>query len=260
MAPSEQPYRPPVLSHPRDGVFPVPLPGSPLADQPRAVSALLAFDEGLNLLIGRPALFGLLPCGVLVLRLAILLLALLAASAFGFDWWMWQTLGQSPFRLPEGTWAAFALVVAALIAAEHATIHLLLACLPRSLRGQPWRLDEVFTAKTLCATALLRFATYVAVGVGLILLGLGTALALPLVLAPFYAADRGLGIFAACHRSSAIVLRHFGTVLLFEFISWGLLLCGLLLCGVGLFPAYVVVTASRAALYEQLTGAMPTHR
>jgi len=136
----------------------------------------------------------------------------------------------------------------------------LLACLPRSLRQEPWRLREVFVPRTLLVAAVVRLTTYVALGAGLLVLGVGSTLALPLVLAPFFVADKGLGVFAACARSGTLVLRHFGTVLLFEFVSLGLLLCGLLLCGVGIVPAYVLVTAGRAALYEQLTSAAPPLR
>jgi uncharacterized membrane protein len=197
---------------------------------------------------------------VLLLRSAILVALLLAASAYGFDWWIWQTMGRSPFQLPEGTWTLFSMALTAVAVAEHAAIHLLLVCLPRSMRREPWQLQAVFTPTTLLVSAAVRWITYLALGVGLLLLGIGTLLALPLVLAPYYAADQGLGVFAACARSSTLVLRHFGTVLLFEFVSLGLLLCGFLLCGVGFVPAYVLVTAGRAALYEQLTGAMSTQR
>lgn len=248
------------MSHATDGAFPPPSIGSPLAAQPRAIGALIALDEGLNLIIARPALYGLLPCAVLGLRSVVLLLLLLAAGAYGFDWWTWQTMGRSLFELPEGAWSAFALVIAGLLAAEHASIHFLLACLPRSLRQQRGSLRDVFTADKLLSTLLVRLVTYLALGVGFAMLGVGSALALPLVLAPFYAADQGLGVGSAIARSSKVVLGHFGTVLLFEFVSLGLLVCGFLLCGVGLLPAYVLVTAGRAALYDQLSRAMPTQR
>lgn len=254
------PYRPPVLSHPRDGVFPEPTSGSPLLAQPRAIGALIAFDAGMNLLIARPAAYGLLPVVIVLLRLALLGLLLLAASAWGFDWWAWTTLGQSPFQLPEGTWTTFGLVVGALAVAEHAALHFLLVALPRSLRHQEWPLRSAFTWRALALTALVRLVTYLALGVGFSMFGVGTLLALPLVLSPYLVADKGLGVFAACARSSTLVLRHFGTALLFEFVSLGLLLCGLLLCGVGLIPAYVLVTAGRAALYEQLTDETTARR
>lgn len=258
MSTPEHPYRPPVLSHPQEGVFPIPLAGSPLVAQPRAVGALIAFDAGLNLLIARPVSFGLLPVGIFALRFVLLGLALLVASASGFDWWAWTTLGQSPFQLPEGTWTVFGLVTATLVFAEHAAVFFLLVVLPRSLRQREWQLQEAFTWQALIVTAIVRVITYLALGFGLLMLGVGSLLALPLVLASHFAADKNLGVFAACARSTSLVLRHFGTVLLFEFVSLGLMFCGFLLCGVGLIPAYVLVTAGRAALYEQLTSVTPT--
>ena len=215
---------------------------------------MTAFDEGMNLVLARPALFGLAPVAVLAIRLSVVGLLLIVAGAYGIDWLSFAALGQSPFQLPEDTWTIFGGVVAAMLLLEHCVIHLLLVCLPRALRRERIHLPDALAPKALLMSALVRLATYVAFGVGFMLLGIGTALAVPLALAPFYAADKGLDAYDAVKCSTAVVLRHFGTVLLFEFISLGLLLCGLLVCGVGLIPAYILVTASRAALYEQLTS------
>lgn len=236
-------------------MYPAPVAGAPLSVQPRAIGALSAFDEGMNLVLARPALFGLLPIGVLLARLSVALLLALAAGAFGIDWLSFSVFGQSPFQLPQGFWTVFGFVVAGLLLAEHCAIHLLLVCLPRASRRERTDWRDAFAPKTVIMTGLVRVLTYLAFGAGFLLLGVGTALAMPLALAPFYAADQRLDVYDAVKCSTAAVLRHFGTVLLFEFISLGLLLCGLFVCGVGLIPAYILVTASRAALYEQLTSA-----
>lgn len=240
-----------------EGVYPAPVADSPLFVQPRALGTSSALDEGLNLVIAQPSLFGLLPCVVLMLRLTILLLGSMFAVTAGFDWWMRDSFGYTWLRLPAGSSSVLGCVLGVLIASEHALVHLLIGCMPRALRREPLRVRELFTPRALLVTAGLRLATYAAAGVGLVLLGVGAVLALPLVFAAFYAADERDGIFAAVSRSSETVLRHFGKVLLFEFVSFGLLLCGSLLCGVGILPAYVLVTASRAALYEQLSDVTP---
>ncbi len=222
-------------------------------NQPRAIGALHALEEGLNAVIGRPGLFGFVPCLVLVIRACVGAGALIVASAFGLDQLFWELNGASLFEVSQDTWALVAMVGGGLLVVEHLAVHLVITTIPRTLRGQDWTLQEVLRAKPLLTTAALRVLGYLAVATGFLLLGFGVILALPLVFAPYFAADQSLGAFASCARGARLVVNHFGTIVFFEFVSLGLLLCGFLVCGIGFVPAYLVTTAGRAALYDQLS-------
>jgi uncharacterized membrane protein len=221
-------------------------------NQPRAVGALFALEEGLNVVISRPGLFGFVPCLVLGVRACIGAGALIIASAVGIDQLFWELNGVALFEVSQDTWALAAMGGGGLLIVEHLAVHLVITTIPLTLRGQKWTLREVLRTKSLLTTAVLRMLGYVAVVTGFLLFGFGVILALPLVFAPYYAADQGLGAFGSCARGARLVVNHFGTIVFFEFISLGLLLCGFLVCGIGFVPAYLVTTAGRAALYDQL--------
>lgn len=221
-------------------------------NQPRAIGALPALDEGVNLLLSRPALFGLMPCLVLFIRFCLLGLAALVGAAYGLDQWFWESSGRSLFEVSDDAWTWLGITATGLLFIEHLAVTLLVKVLPVTLRNQTWQLAEVWTVETLAVTAVLRLALYVSLAVGVLLAGVGALLALPFAYAVFYAADLRLGVFAASARSFRLVVSHFVTVLLFEFIALGLLITGFLVCGLGVLPAYLVTTASRAALYDQL--------
>ncbi len=221
-------------------------------NQPRAVGALPALEEGLNVVISRPGLFGFVPCLVLGVRACLGAGALIIASAFGLDQLFWELNGVALFDVSQDTWALAAIVGGGLLAVEHIAVHLVITTTLATLRRQDWTLPEVLRTKSVLTTAALRVLGYVAVVTGFLLLGFGAILALPLVFAPYFAADRGLGAFDSCARGARLVVNHFGTIVFFEFISLGLLLCGFLVCGIGFVPAYLVTTAGRAALYDQL--------
>jgi hypothetical protein len=221
-------------------------------NQPRAIGALPALDEGFNLLLSRPALFGLTPCLVLFIRFCFLGLTALVGAAYGLDQWFWESSGSSLFEVSDDTWAWLGIAASGLLLAEHLAVTLLIKVLPVTLRNHTWQLGEVWSVESLVVTAVLRLALYVSVVMGILLAGVGVLLALPFAYAPFFAADLRLGVFASTARGFRLVVSHFGTVLLFEFIALGLLITGFLVCGLGVLPAYLVTTASRAALYDQL--------
>lgn len=220
--------------------------------QPRAVGALPALQEGLNLVIGRPGLFGLLPWLVLCSRALLVACILLLASVFELDRWFWETNGVALLSVSQDTWALVLLGVAALLAFEHLAVHFVGKVMLLTLREQEWRLSDVFTYKEIASTAVVRLCLLVALVLTVASLGLCSLIALPVFYAFYFVVDRSLGPFAACAMGGRMVVTHFGTVVLFEFVSLGLLLCGLIACGVGLVPAYLITTAGRAALYDQL--------
>lgn len=221
-------------------------------NQPRATGALAALDEGFNLLLSRPALFGLTACLVLFLRLCLLGLAAVVGTAYGLDQWFWEASGSSLLEVSDDMWTWLFLFAAGLLFVEHLGVTLLVKVLPVTLRNHTWQLGEMWAAEVLAGTAVLRLALYVTLAVGVSLGGVGVLLALPFAYAIFHAADLRLGVFAASARGFRLIVSHFGTVLLFEFIALGLLITGFLVCGLGVLPAYLVTTASRAALYDQL--------
>lgn len=225
--------------------------------QPRAVGVLPALQEGLNLIIGHPGLFVLLPCLVLCCRALLAASAVLVVSVFELDRWFWETQGVTPIHVSQDTWALVALVVVALLVVEHLIVHFVGKAMLLTLRGAEWRASEMFTYGTLASTAAVRLCVHVVLVSTVASLGLFGIFGLPVFYAFYWVVDRSLSPFVACARAGRMVVTHFGTVLLFECVSLGLLLCGLLACGMGVFPAYLITTAGRAALYDQLATTLP---
>lgn len=211
-----------------------------------------ALEEGLNVVISRPGLFGFVPCVVLLIRACLAATAVVVASAFGLDRLLWELNGVSLFEVSRDAWALAAMVGGGLLLVEHLAVHVVVTTIPLTLREQAWTLREVVGTEPVLTTAALRVLGYLAVATCSLLCGFGAILALPLVFAPYFAACQRLGVFASCASAGRLVVNHFGTIVFFEFISLGLLLCGFLVCGIGIVPAYLVTTAGRAALYDQL--------
>jgi uncharacterized membrane protein len=220
--------------------------------QPRAVGALPALQEGLNWVIGHPGLFALLPCLVLCCRALLAASAVLVFGVFELDRWFWETNGVALIHFSQDTWTLIVLAVVGLLVLEHLLVHLVAKAMLLTLRGVEWQISEMFSYGALASTAAVRLCAHVVLVSTVASLGLLGILVLPVLYAFYLVVDRALSPFAACARGGRMVVTHFGTVLLFECVSLGLLLGGLLACGMGVIPAYLITTAGRAALYDQL--------